>query len=649
MQDRDTELRRHIQLLDLAREGVFVRDMSGAVTFWNRGAEQMYGWTKQEVLGRLSHELLRTKFPKPLTEIEADLLRVGYWSGELIHTRRDGNDLIVESRWALQRNSQGQPVEILEINNDITERRRTEDSLRLQDAVVRNMAEGVCLVRASDAIIIYANPTFEKMFGYDPGGLNGKHVSVVNHHKADKSPEKVAREIIDELNKQQTGNYEIQNIRADGSAFWSRAHISTFEHPEHGRIWVSVHEDISQRKAAEAKLQDETAIVQLLRAVATASNEASTLEEALQTCLDRVCTYTGWPVGHAYRVEHGPNQKLISSRIWHFDAPARYEDFREATEAISFGPGIGLPGRILSSGEPFWSDDIPHDPVFLRSAAAAKLGLRAAVGFPVRASDGVAAVLEFFSPNAVRPKERLLETMALVGAQVGRVIERLRTEEALRQFTARVLKAQDEERRRIARELHDSTGQNLAALSMLLAKPIEGGSTLPYEIRHRLGECRNLVQVCSHDIRTLSYLLHPPLMDERGLPSALRWFAEGFTKRSGIQVRLELSSDMPRLPQEIEMAMFRIVQESLTNTHRHSESSIATIRLGVKRNQVQLEVRDNGKGLSKPRVDGRVTALGVGITGMRERVKELNGQMNIESNSRGTAVCVTLPFEASVA
>jgi signal transduction histidine kinase len=196
--------------------------------------------------------------------------------------------------------------------------------------------------------------------------------------------------------------------------------------------------------------------------------------------------------------------------------------------------------------------------------------------------------------------------------------------------------------------LHDSTGQNLAALSMMLAKPIEGDTALDSGVRRLLGECRNLVEVCSHDLRTLSYLLHPPLMDERGLPSALRWFAEGFTKRSGIQIHLELPPDLPRLPQEIEMAMFRIVQESLTNTHRHSGSSTATIRLGVDRNQVRLEVRDNGKGLSKSQVGGRVIALGVGITGMRERVKELNGQMNIESNAGGMAVHVILPLEGAV-
>ena len=511
IQDRDTKLRRHVQLLDLAREGVFVCDMAGAITFWNRGAEQMYGWTKQEAIGDHPKKLLRTRFPKPLPEIEADLLRVGYWSGELIHTRRDGRELTVESRWALQRDEQGQPVEILEINNDITERRRTEDASRLQDAIVRNMAEGVCLTRASDAIILYANPTFEKMFGYDPGGLTGKHVSVLNHPKPDKSPEQIAREIIDELNQQQAGHYEIQNVRADGTAFWCRAHISTFEHPEHGKIWISVHEDISERKAAEAELRDETAVAELLRAVAMAANEASNLNDALQTCLDQVCIYTGWPLAHAYVLDHGSSRKLISTKIWHLDTPGGFETFRKTSEALSFGPGIGMPGRVLARGEPFWSTAIASDSTFLRGAAARKHGLRTGLGFPVLVAGEVAAVLEFFSTDEATPKRLLVETMALVGIQLGRVIERLRAEEALRQFSARVLKAQDEERRRIARELHDSTGQNLAALSMMLAKPLEGDSVLDSGVRRLLGECHNLAEVCSHDIRTLSYLLHPAL------------------------------------------------------------------------------------------------------------------------------------------
>ena len=172
----------------------------------------------------------------------------------------------------------------------------------------------------------------------------------------------------------------------------------------------------------------------------------------------------------------------------------------------------------------------------------------------------------------------------------------------------------------------------------------KSAETLDVQARKALTESLALLDRSSRDIRTLSYLLHPPLLDERGLAAAVRWFADGFAQRSGVQVKLEAPPDLGRLPEGIEVALFRIVQEGLSNIHRHSESSTATIRLMVDQNQVQLEMQDAGKGLPKPRSDGYVAPLGVGITGMRERVKQLGGQMKIESGSRGTIVSVTLPL-----
>lgn len=232
----------------------------------------------------------------------------------------------------------------------------------------------------------------------------------------------------------------------------------------------------------------------------------------------------------------------------------------------------------------------------------------------------------------------------MVMAVVRDITERKRTEEALRQLSVRLLQTQDEERRRIARELHDSTGQKLAALAMNLSLIGKSAGTLDARARKALTESLALLDRSSHDIRTLSYLLHPPLLDERGLAAAVRWFTDGFTQRSGVQVNLEVPPDLPRLPEEIEMALFRIVQEGLTNTHRHSGSSTATIRLMVDQGQIQLEMRDAGKGLPKSRSDGYAAPLGVGITGMHERVKQLGGQMKIDSGLRGTTVSVTLPL-----
>jgi PAS domain S-box-containing protein len=234
-------------------------------------------------------------------------------------------------------------------------------------------------------------------------------------------------------------------------------------------------------------------------------------------------------------------------------------------------------------------------------------------------------------------------------AVVRDVTERKQTEEALRRLSVGLLQTQDQERRRIARELHDSTGQKLAALAMNLSLIGKSAKTLDTRGREALAESLALLDQSSSEIRTLSYLLHPPLLDERGLAAAVRWFTDGFSQRSGVQVKLKVPTELPRLPEEVEIALFRIVQEGLTNIHRHSESSTATIRLMVDQNHVQLEVQDAGKGLPRSRADGHVDAMGVGITGMRERVKQLGGQMKIESSSRGTTVSVTLPLTRAAA
>jgi PAS domain S-box-containing protein len=224
------------------------------------------------------------------------------------------------------------------------------------------------------------------------------------------------------------------------------------------------------------------------------------------------------------------------------------------------------------------------------------------------------------------------------------ITERKRAEDALHRLSTRLLQSQDSERRRIARELHDSTGQNLAALAMHLTRLSESSADLQPDAQQSLSTCLLLTDQCSREIRILSYLLHPPMLDELGLASALQWYADGFGQRSGIQVNLEVPPDLGRLPQEVEIALFRVIQECLTNIHRHSGSATATIRLAKQPDCVVLEVQDTGRGMAIAGADGQPTELGVGVMGMRERVQELGGQLNIKSGAQGTMVRATLPL-----
>jgi PAS domain S-box-containing protein len=225
------------------------------------------------------------------------------------------------------------------------------------------------------------------------------------------------------------------------------------------------------------------------------------------------------------------------------------------------------------------------------------------------------------------------------------VTARRNAEEALRKLSGRLLGIQDQERRRIARELHDSLGQYLAALK--IAIELLNASASPERNKGLLSECTDIVEKSIIETRTLSHLLHPPLLDEAGFASAASWFVTGFSQRSGIPVTLELPEDMPRLSEAVEIALFRVLQESLTNVHRHSQARSAEIKVEVDAEEITMEVCDHGRGvpehiLRQLRGDG--TQLGVGLAGMRERIHELGGSFDVTSTAAGTTVRVLVPL-----
>ena len=214
----------------------------------------------------------------------------------------------------------------------------------------------------------------------------------------------------------------------------------------------------------------------------------------------------------------------------------------------------------------------------------------------------------------------------------------------VRDLSRRLLRSQDEERRHIARELHDSAGQTLTVLGISLAQLAQKAGRNAPEIASDAEQIQETVQQLHREIRTTSYLLHPPLLDENGLYSAVSWYVQGLQERSGLRIDLDIPKDFGRLPGEMELVLFRLVQECLTNIHRHSESKTAAIRIARESNQVTLDIRDEGKGMSGVRLAEIQAGLsGVGIRGMRERLSQFEGKMNIESDSSGTKVFVIIP------
>jgi PAS domain S-box-containing protein len=283
--------------------------------------------------------------------------------------------------------------------------------------------------------------------------------------------------------------------------------------------------------------------------------------------------------------------------------------------------------RLRKDGSRFWANVI---------IAALRDSSGNLIGFSKITRDTTERMLAL---EALRKSnQQLREEVARRTQAEGRLLE---SERSLRKLSGHLLRMQDEERRRLGRELHDSVGQYLAALKM-------GLDAIETNSRPQVDECISMVDQCMKEVRTISYLLYPPMLEEVGLRSAIPWYIEGFSKRSGIQVTCNIDQNVGRLSRDAELAIFRILQESLTNVHRHSESSTAQVSLGLDDGTVYLQVSDQGKGISpsalEPGSDSSNT-LGVGLRGMVERMHQLEGSMELSSNERGTTVRATLPRE----
>jgi PAS domain S-box-containing protein len=259
--------------------------------------------------------------------------------------------------------------------------------------------------------------------------------------------------------------------------------------------------------------------------------------------------------------------------------------------------------------------------------------------YPCESPDG----LRWFQLRVTRPSTARSSRIVVAHEDITEV---KRTQQDLARLSSRLMQVQDEERRAIARELHDTTAQNLLAIGLNAARlrdPIAAAGEPALRV---LAETLDLSEQCLQQVRTLSYLLHPPLLDEMGLASALRWFARGFTERSNIDVKVNLVEDsgLP-LPREIATALFRVAQEALSNVHRHSGSATALITLHRHDDVIRLEVADRGRGLKGPIGAGEgVQAMGVGVSGMRVRLEQLGGRLEIESDVSGTCVVATVPL-----
>ena len=464
----EQDLTKKARLLDLSNDAILVRDSADRITFWSQGAVEMYGYSREEALGRVSHHLFNTKFPEPLERINEKLLRDQRWAGELLHTRQNGAKITVSSRWSVERDSQGNIASILETNRDTTEQKQAEQAQYRLAAIVESSDDAI-VSKDLNGIVTSWNAAAERIFGFTPDEAIGQSITII-----------IPPELQDE----------------------------------------------------------ERQILQRLRS---------------------------------------------GERVEHFETIRQTKYGMRRHVSLTISPVRDAQGRIVGASK------IARD-----------------------------------------------------------ITERKQIELIIKEaeLSGRLLQLQDEERRRVARELHDGVGQLLAALGMNVAAIAQERGKLSAGAARCVEENGALVEQAITEIRTLSHLLHPPFLDEIGLVSALKEYVCGFGERGNIRVTLDLPAKMERLPREYEMCVFRIAQECLTNIHRHSGSATAQVRLSRLPGEIHLEVSDQGRGID-PETQVKFFAgrsTGVGLQGMRERVRKIGGALQIVSNGNGTSVLVVLPI-----
>jgi PAS domain S-box-containing protein len=586
-------LREQARLLDLTTDAILVRNAADRIIFWNRGASEMYGFTRDKAEGRVSHDLLRTEFPEPLQTIEEQLALNGSWAGELRHTCADGSKITVSTRWVAERDPAGNITSILESNRDISESKRAQETQARLAAIVES-SEDAIISKDLTGIIVDWNKGAERIFGYTAEEAIGQHITLIV------PPDRLDEEanILASLRRgQRIDHFETIRRRKDGALLDVSVTISPVKDAQ-GRVTGAskVGRDITLQKQAERAIRESE---QLFRVITDASPIMVWMSGT-----DKLCYYfnKGWLdfVGRTLEQESGNGwtenvhpedfDRCLQIYVRNFDAHRPFEmEYRMRHHT-------GQYRWILDRGVPRHAPDGTFE------------------GY-------VGGCLDINDQKDAAEKIRIADDMT------------------------RLMKVQDDERRRIARELHDSAGQTLTVLGMSLAQLVDRAEGTAPDLAKEGKDIEATVRQLHREIRTTSYLLHPPLLDETGIASALNMYVEGLAERSDVAITLDVADSVGRLPSNMELAIFRLVQECLTNIYRHSGSKTALIRIVRDGDSIRIDVRDRGKGISPERLlEVQSHGSGVGIMGIRERIRQFHGEIKIESDSSGTSVTANIPI-----
>ena len=663
------------ETLDALPAAIYTTDGEGYVTHFNPAAVEFAGRVPQAGVDRwcMSWKLFRadgSALPHEECPMAVALKEGSSPEGqELIAERPDGTRRCFTPYPRVFRDGEGKITGGINMLVDITERKKSEQPKRLLAAIV-DTSEDAIISKTLDGVITSWNSGAERLFGYTAEEAVGKNIKELT------IPAELQQEEDEILTRLGSGerieHFETARVRKDGTRLDVSLSISPLRDAAGRVIGASkVARDISGRIAAERALAERVRQQKALFHLATELHQAVRMEDVCNAALDAILDalpcdraavllydqsgslrFVSWRgLSEAYRkavdghspwkAEERDPQPICVGDLEAADLSdaVRAAVRAEGIRALAFIPLVShqkLIGKFMTyynAAHPFSNAEIELSLTISRALAyciARKRGEEA-----LRQSEERFRRLVETLEEQVRGRTQELEV---------RNAEVLRQSEQLRDLSSRLLQAQDEERRRIARELHDSAGQILAGLGLDLATIAKSAPDNVPLVAEAIEHSEQLVKELTEGIRTMSYLLHPPLLDETGLEEALRCYARGLSERSGLQVTLEIPADFERLSAEAELVIFRIVQEALTNIHRHSHSRTALIRIGRDAASVFAEIQDHGEGIPREKLSEiQSHGSGVGIRGMRERVRQLKGEMKIESDGAGTTISVVFP------
>jgi PAS domain S-box-containing protein len=581
---------RYRDLVENATDLICTHTLDGRLLSVNELPAKLLGYSVEELLNKPMRDFF---LPEARAQFDESLVRIqkeGFVKGLMVVLTKSGERRIWEYYNTLRTDGVSTPI-VRGIAHDVTEQKRIERALRLSEEkfskAFRLSPNAIVISKLQDEELIEFNDKFLHITGFSREESIGHTSLELGLWASADEHEGIVREI------KNSGRVQKREIALRTKAGEHRIVSYSAEVIELDRrkCLLSVYEDITESKRAEARLREyETAVegVEEMIAVVDCDYRYILANEAFAKarCMEQsqvVGRHVRDIVGGEFfeRVAKEKLEEAFRGKIVRYEVRFAY-------------PEIGLRDVLISC-------------------------------FPIEGNAGVRRIVCVLQD----------------------ITDRKKADEELRRLSGQLLRLQDEERRKIARDLHDSTGQDLVALETTLNHVYSAIPAANRKTRKLVAQCQAIAERSLREVRTLSYVLHPPMLDEAGLEDAVRHYADGFTTRTGIDLTLEISPQFGRLQQDTELGLFRVVQESLTNIQRHSGSYTAKIQLVRELEKIKLVVSDTGRGIPATRKNGEASTAftaGVGIPSMEERVKQVGGELEIDSSHFGTTVRVTVPI-----